>query len=126
MMTDPIADMLTRIRNAHLALHKEVSVPRSKIKESIANILVDEGYVDNVSVEDRDIKIALKYVGGRAVISGLKRISKPGRRIYVNAAGVPNVQNGLGICIVSTSKGVISGKNAKDQHVGGELICEIW
>ena len=126
MLTDPIADMLTRIRNAHLALHKEVSVPRSKIKESIANILVDEGYVDNVSVEDRDIKIALKYVGGRAVISGLKRISKPGRRIYVNAAGVPNVQNGLGICIVSTSKGVISGKNAKDQHVGGELICEIW
>lgn len=126
MMTDPIADMLTRIRNAHLALHKEVSVPRSKIKESIANILADEGYVDNVSVEDRDIKIALKYVGGRAVISGLKRISKPGRRIYVNAAGVPNVQNGLGICIVSTSKGVISGKNAKDQHVGGELICEIW
>lgn len=126
MMTDPIADMLTRIRNAHLALHKEVSVPRSKIKESIANILVDEGYVDNVSVEDRDIKIALKYVGGRAVISGLKRISKPGRRVYVNAAGVPNVQNGLGICIVSTSKGVISGKNAKDQHVGGELICEIW
>ena len=126
MMTDPIADMLTRIRNAHLALHKEVSVPRSKIKESIANILVDEGYVDNVSVEDRDIKIALKYVGGRAVISGLKRISKPGRRIYVNAAGLPNVQNGLGICIVSTSKGVISGKSAKDQRIGGELICEIW
>ena len=126
MLTDPIADMLTRIRNAHLALHKEVSVPRSKIKESIANILVDEGYVDNVSVEDRDIKIALKYVGGRAVISGLKRISKPGRRIYVNAAGLPNVQNGLGICIVSTSKGVISGKSAKDQRIGGELICEIW
>jgi SSU ribosomal protein S8P len=126
MMTDPIADMLTRIRNAHLALHKEVSVPRSKIKESIAHILVDEGYVDNVSVEDRDIKIALKYVGGRAVISGLKRISKPGRRIYVNAAGLPNVQNGLGICIVSTSKGVISGKSAKDQRIGGELICEIW
>ena len=126
MMTDPIADMLTRIRNAHLALHKEVSVPRSKIKESIANILVDEGYVDNVSVEDRDIKIALKYVGGRAVISGLKRISKPGRRIYVNAAGVPNVQNGLGICIVSTSHGILSGASAKQEHVGGELICEIW
>jgi len=126
MMTDPIADMLTRIRNAHMALHKEVSVPRSKIKESIANILMDEGYVENVSVEDRDIKIGLKYVGGKSVISGLKRISKPGRRIYVNAAGVPNVQNGLGICIVSTSKGVISGGNAKEQHIGGELICEIW
>ena len=126
MMTDPIADMLTRIRNAHLALHKEVSVPRSKIKESIASILKEEGYVDNVSVADREIKIALKYVGGKAVISGLKRISKPGRRIYVNAAGVPNVQNGLGICIVSTSQGVISGTNAKEKHIGGELICEIW
>ena len=126
MMTDPIADMLTRIRNAHLALHKEVSVPRSKIKESIANILRDEGYVEEVSVEDRDIKIALKYIGGKGVISGLKRISKPGRRIYVNATGVPNVQNGLGICIVSTSRGVISGRSAKEQHIGGELICEIW
>ena len=126
MMTDPIADMLTRIRNAHLALHKEVSVPRSKIKESIANILRDEGYVDDVSVEDRNIKIGLKYIGGKGVISGLKRISKPGRRIYVSAAAVPNVQNGLGICIVSTSKGVISGAKAKEQHIGGELICEIW
>ncbi|MBQ4133535.1 MAG: 30S ribosomal protein S8 [Desulfovibrionaceae bacterium] len=126
MMTDPIADMLTRIRNAHLALHKEVSVPRSKIKESIANILRDEGYVEDVSVEDRDIKIGLKYIGGKGVISGLKRISKPGRRIYVSAAGVPNVQNGLGICIVSTSKGVISGAKAKEQHIGGELLCEIW
>ncbi len=126
MMTDPIADMLTRIRNAHLALHKEVSVPRSKIKESIAAILKEEGYVDNVSVADREIKIALKYVGGKAVISGLKRISKPGRRIYVNAAGVPNVQNGLGICIVSTSRGVVSGTDAKEKQIGGELICEIW
>ena len=126
MMTDPIADMLTRIRNAHLALHKEVSVPRSKIKESIASILKEEGYVDNVSVADREIKIALKYIGGKAVISGLKRISKPGRRIYVNAAGVPNVQNGLGICIVSTSRGVVSGTDAKEKQIGGELICEIW
>ena len=126
MLTDPIADMLTRIRNAHLALHKEVSVPRSKIKESIASILKEEGYVDNVSVADREIKIALKYVGGKAVISGLKRISKPGRRMYVNAAAIPNVQNGLGICIVSTSQGVISGTNAKEKHIGGELICEIW
>ena len=126
MMTDPIADMLTRIRNAHMALHKEVSVPRSKIKESIASILKEEGYVENVSVADREIKIALKYVGGKAVISGLKRISKPGRRMYVNAAGIPNVQNGLGICIVSTSQGVISGTHAKEKHIGGELICEIW
>ena len=124
MMTDPIADMLTRIRNAHLALHKEVSVPRSKIKEAIAAILKNEGYVEDVSVEDGCIKIALKYAQGKPVISGLKRISKPGRRIYVGA--VPNVQNGLGICIVSTSHGILSGASAKQEHVGGELICEIW
>ena len=126
MMTDPIADMLTRIRNAHMALHKEVSVPRSKIKESIANILKEEGYVEHVSVDDRDIKIGLKYLSGKSVISGLKRISKPGRRVYVNAASVPNVQNGLGICIVSTSRGVVSGADAKEKHIGGELLCEIW
>ncbi len=126
MMTDPIADMLTRIRNAHMALFKEVSVPRSKIKEAIANILKNEGYVDNVSLEDRNIKIALKYISGKAVISGLKRISKPGRRVYVGAAAVPDVQNGLGICILSTSKGILSGAQAKEEHIGGELICEIW
>ena len=126
MMTDPIADMLTRIRNAHMALHKEVSVPRSKIKEAIAAILKNEGYVEDVSVEDGCIKIALKYAQGKPVISGLKRISKPGRRIYVGAGAVPNVQNGLGICIVSTSHGILSDASAKQEHVGGELICEIW
>ena len=108
MMTDPIADMLTRIRNAHLALHKEVSVPSSKMKEAIAAILKQEGYVDDVTVEDRNINI------------------QPGRRVYVGAHEIPRVQNGLGICILSTSHGVLAGDKAHQMKVGGELLCEIW
>ncbi len=126
MLTDPIADMLTRIRNAHLALHKEVNVPRSKMKEAIAGILKQEGYVESVAVADRTITITLKYHKGKAVISGLKRISTPGRRVYVGANGIPKVQNGLGICILSTSRGVLDGVSATDGKVGGELLCEIW
>lgn len=126
MMTDPIADMLTRIRNAHLALHKEVSVPRSKVKEAIADILKQEGYVDDVKVEDHAITIQLKYFKGKAAIEGLKRASKPGRRVYVGAHHIPRVQNGLGICILSTSRGVLDGNTAHQSKVGGELLCEIW
>mgnify|MGYP001027086472 CR=1 FL=1 len=126
MMTDPIADMLTRIRNAHLALHKEVSVPRSKMKEAIAAILKQEGYVEDVAVEDRSITIQLKYHQGKPAILGLKRMSKPGRRVYVNFRGIPRVQNGLGICILSTSHGVLDGLSAQEAKVGGELLCEIW
>lgn len=126
MLTDPIADMLTRIRNAHLALHKEVSVPRSKMKESLANILKQEGYVDDVKVDDRSITIALKYVKGRPAISGLKRISKPGRRVYVGHGQIPRVQNGLGICLLSTSRGVLDGMTAQSEKTGGELLCEVW
>ncbi|OBQ57584.1 30S ribosomal protein S8 [Halodesulfovibrio spirochaetisodalis] len=126
MLTDPIADMLTRVRNAHLALHKEVSVPRSKMKESIASILKAEGYVNDYAVEDREIKITLKYVKGKAAVAGLKRISKPGRRVYVGAQDVPSVQNGLGICILSTSRGVLEGNAAKEANAGGEILCEIW
>ena len=95
MLTDPIADMLTRIRNAHLALHKEVSVPRSKMKEAMASILKQEGYVEDVTVDDRNITIALKYVKGRPAITGLKRISKPGRRVYVGAHQIPRVQHSV-------------------------------
>ena len=123
MMTDPIADMLTRIRNAHLALHKEVSVPSSKMKEAIAAILKQEGYVDDVTVEDRNINIQLKYFKGKPAIEGLKRMSKPGRRVYVGAHEIPRVQNGLGI---STSHGVLAGDKAHQMKVGGELLCEIW
>lgn len=125
-MTDPIADMLTRIRNAHMALHKEVNVPRSKMKEAMASILKQEGYVEDVRIEDRTITIELKYVKGRPAINGLRRISKPGRRIYVNANNIPRVQNGLGICILSTSKGVLDGMAAVERNSGGELLCEVW
>jgi len=125
-MTDPIADMLTRIRNAHLALHKEVSVPRSRMKEAIAAILKQEGYVEDVSVADRDITIQLKYHKGKPAISGLNRLSKPGRRLYVGSAQIPRVQNGLGICILSTSRGVLDGQTAQSEKTGGELLCEIW
>ena len=126
MLTDPIADMLTRIRNAHLALHKEVSVPRSKMKEAMASILKQEGYVEDVTVDDRNITIALKYVKGRPAITGLKRISKPGRRVYVGAHQIPRVQNGLGLCILSTSRGVLDGMTAHADKTGGELLCEVW
>jgi len=126
MLTDPIADMLTRIRNAHLALHKEVSVPSSKMKQALAAILKQEGYVDDVKVDDKAITIALKYHKGKPAISGLKRVSKPGRRVYVGSSQIPRVQNGLGICIVSTSTGVLDGDSAREKKVGGELLCEIW
>ncbi|MDR2075737.1 MAG: 30S ribosomal protein S8 [Desulfovibrio sp.] len=126
MLTDPIADMLTRIRNAHLALHKEVSVPRSRMKASIAAILKQEGYVDDITLGDKDIVLALKYHQGRPAISGLRRVSKPGRRSYVGFTSIPRVQNGLGICVLSTSSGVLDGATALEKRVGGELLCEIW
>ena len=116
MLTDPIADMLTRIRNAHLALHKEVNVPRSKMKEALAAILKQEGYVEDVAIDDRNITITLKYQKGKAVISGLKRVSTPGRRVYVGAHQIPKVQNGLGICILSTSSGVLDGMTAHERR----------
>ena len=126
MLTDPIADMLTRIRNAHLALHKEVNVPRSRMKEALADILKQEGYVEDATVDGDNIVLTLKYLNGKPAISGLKRISSPGRRVYVNSREIPNVQNGLGICVLSTSSGVMDGKTAQDRKVGGELLCEIW
>ncbi len=126
MLTDPIADMLTRIRNAHLALHKEVSVPSSKMKQFIAGILKQEGYVEDVTENDKNLVISLKYHKGKPAIAGLKRVSKPGRRVYVGSSQIPRVQNGLGICILSTSSGVLDGASAQERKVGGELLCEIW
>ncbi len=126
VVTDPIADMLARIRNAHHALHKDLLVPRSKIKESIASILKDEGYIEDYAVQERDIRITLKYSGGKPLIAGLKRVSKPGKRVYAGAADIPRVQNGLGVCIVSTSRGVLEGGAAREQNVGGEVLCEVW
>lgn len=125
-VTDPIADMLTRIRNAQMALHKQVAVPASKAKRAIATILQNEGYIEGFSEENGVITIDLKVVGGRSVIAGLKRISSPGRRVYVGADDIPPVQGGLGISILSTSKGILDGGKAKESRVGGELLCEIW
>ncbi len=125
-MTDPISDMLARIRNAHMALHKEVGIPTSKMKKAILDILVREGYVEKYEEQGRELKVYLKYVKGRPAIGDLKKISKPGRRVYVGVDEIPSVQNGLGICILSTSKGVLEGKEAKNKRVGGELICQIW
>ena len=131
MMTDPIADMLTRIRNGNHARHKSVDIPASNIKKEIAKILLDEGYIKNYDlVEDNKqgiIKIDLKYAqSGERVISGIKRISKPGLRVYVKCEDVPKVLGGLGIAIISTSKGIITDKVAREKGVGGEVICCIW
>ena len=128
-MTDPISDMLTRIRNAHAALLPAVDVPHSKIKENIAGILKKEGYINEFSVEGKPaktIKIKLKYSGRKGVIEGLRRISTPGLRRYVGATEIPRVRGGLGIAIVSTSQGVMSGHEARKKNVGGELVCYVW
>lgn len=125
-VVDPIADMLSRIRNAYSALHAETSIPRSNIQEAIASILKDEGFIEDFSVADRAITIKLKYVKGQALIRGMRRVSKPGRRVYVPAKEIPEVLNGLGICILSTSKGVLAGGKARGENLGGELLCEIW
>ena len=125
-VVDPIADMLTRIRNAHGAYHKTVTIPGSKIKTAIAGILKDEGYIIDFTAEDNEINVTLKYVDGKALISGMKKISTPGRRVFVGVEDIPSVLNGLGICILSTSKGVVDGVKAKELNVGGELLCEIW
>ncbi|MGF0039546.1 30S ribosomal protein S8 [Peptoniphilaceae bacterium SGI.131] len=130
MMTDPIADMLTRIRNANSAKHKSVEIPASNMKKDLAQILLDEGYIKGFYVTEDDkqgiMTVDLKYVGEQRVISGLKRISKPGRRIYVRAGEVPQVLNGLGTAIISTSKGIMTDKKARKEAVGGEVICYIW
>ena len=130
-ITDPIADMLTRIRNANSQKHATVDIPASKMKMSIAQILLDEGYIkafDEISDEKQGIiRVTLKYdEDGKRVISGLKRISKPGLRIYVNKDELPKVLNGLGIAIISTSKGVITDKKARQENVGGEVLAYVW
>lgn len=135
-VSDPIADFLTRIRNAVMAGNQSVSIPSSKIKVALAKILVEEGFIDGfkqVSIEDKPqdaLRIDLKYVGERRdrkpVITGLKRVSKPGRRIYVGRGEIPWVQSGLGIAILTTPKGVVTGVRARQLGVGGEVLCEVW
>lgn len=123
---DPIADMLARIRNAHGAFHSTVEMPASKMKSAIAEILKAEGYINDCASAESTLKLTLKYAGGKPAISGLKRISTPGRRMYVGVEDIPKVQNGLGICILSTSRGLLAGGQAAAENIGGELLCEIW
>ena len=130
-ITDPVADMLTRIRNANTAKHESVDVPASNLKKAIAKILLDEGYIKSYEiVEDGTqgiIRIQLKYLAGKEkVISGLRRVSKPGLRVYAGADELPRVLKGLGIAIISTSKGVMTDKAARANHVGGEVLASVW
>ena len=130
-ITDPVADMLTRIRNANSAKHDTVDVPASKMKKSIAQILLDEGYIKSFTVIDDGlqgiIRITLKYNAGKEkVISGLRRVSKPGLRVYAGAEELPRVLHGLGIAIISTSQGVMTDKAARAAHVGGEVLAFVW
>jgi len=130
MMTDPIADMITRIRNAIRAKFEEVAIPSSKLKVRIAEILKDEGYIDTYEfVPDNrqgTLKVRLRYVDEVPTITGLKRVSSPGRRVYVRASEIPSVLNGMGIAILSTSSGIMTDRRAREVHVGGELLCTIW
>jgi small subunit ribosomal protein S8 len=129
-MTDSISDMLTRIRNASRALLPEVTMPHSKLKESIARVLKREGYVVEVSVDGakaaKVLKIKLKYNGRKSIIEGLRRISSPGLRRYSGSQDVPRVRAGMGTSILSTSEGIMTGVQARKKNVGGELLCEIW
>jgi small subunit ribosomal protein S8 len=130
MVTDPLADMLTRIRNAIMAHHDSVLIPASRIKLSIAKILKDEGFITEYTVlrgkPEKMIKVSLKYVDGRPTIVGLERVSKPGLRLYVGRREIPRVYGGLGIALLSTSKGVMTGQDAWRRNLGGELLCYVW
>lgn len=130
-ITDPIADMLTRIRNAGSARHETVDIPNSKMKKAIAEILLEEGYIKSFQLIDDGtqgiIRVTLKYLPGKEkAIQGLRRVSKPGLRVYAGAEELPQVLRGLGIAIISTSKGIMTDKNARAQHVGGEVLAFVW
>ncbi|MGH8986688.1 MAG: 30S ribosomal protein S8 [Acidimicrobiia bacterium] len=132
-MTDPIADMLTRIRNANVAFHDDVAMPSSKVKEALAKILEREGYITGFAIEDdasrpgRRLKIELKYTPDRRrTISGIRRVSKPGLRVYTKADKVPRVLGGMGIAILSTNQGLMTDREARQRRVGGEVLCQVW
>ena len=130
-MTDPIADMLTRIRNANSAMHDDVSMPSSKIKEALAQVLHREGYIQGFRINEnggptKTLTIDMKYVDRKRVINGVKRVSTPGLRVYTKAGEVPRVLGGLGVAVVSTSKGLMTDRDARKQRVGGEVVCYVW
>jgi len=131
MMTDPVADMLTRIRNAGRARHAETRCPASRLKAAVAKVLADKGFVDQVkedaSGRHPELVIGIRYrPDGRTLIDGVQKVSRPGRRVFVSAAEVPRVRNGLGMAVLSTSRGVMSDADAREAHIGGEVICEVW
>ena len=132
-MTDPIADMLTRIRNANVAMHDDVRMPSSKLKEALAGVLKSEGYIESYDVEDnqdrpgRTLHVRMKYSPERArTISGIRRVSKPGLRVYSRSNEVPRVLGGLGVAVISTSQGLLSDREARKRRVGGEVLCFVW
>lgn len=129
-LTDPIADMLTRIRNANAVMHEKVDMPHSNLKEKLAEILKEEGFISNFKVvtdgNKKNIRIYLKYVGKERVIKGIKRISTPGRRVYSGVEDMPRVLSGLGIAIVSTSKGIVTDRVARKEKMGGEILAFVW
>ena len=130
-MSDPIADMLTRIRNANQALHPEAKMPSSKLKAEIARILTEEGYVDSYNVEEarvgKALTVRLRYQNGRSrVLKGIRRVSTPGHRVYAGATDIPRVAGGIGVAIVSTSEGLLTDREARRRNVGGEVLCEVW
>ena len=131
MLTDPVSDMLTRIRNANLALHEQVSMSSSKLKEEIARILASEGYIDGYEVKAsgtrKTLEVKLRYSSNRhRVIEGLRRVSRPGKRVYAGAGDLPRVNGGLGVAVVSTSQGLLADREARRRHLGGEVVCEVW
>ncbi len=130
VVTDTIADFLTRIRNANMVKHETVVIPSSNTKVSLAKLLKEEGFISNYEIVEengfKNIKITLKYVNGQKAIQGLKRISKPGLRVYVEAEKLPKVLNGLGVAIISTNKGIITDKQAREANVGGEVLAYVW
>ena len=130
-VTDPIADMLTRIRNASAARHRELTLPSSRVKREIARILAEEGFIDGYKTSNDGVQeyleLGLKYIEGRSpVVAGLKRISKPGLRVYARKTEIPRVLGGLGIVILSTSHGIMTGQQARKQNLGGEVLCYVW
>lgn len=131
MMTDPISDMITRIRNAGMARHNQALCPSSRMKLAVANVLKDAGYLGGVKVEAREghpvLVMEIRYDGfGKPMIGGIRRISKPSRRVYVGQGDVPKVRNGMGLAVISTSKGILSDQAAREASVGGEIVCEVW
>ena len=130
MTTDPIADIIIRIKNAHMARHEKIEVPYSKMKQAISNILLKEGYVTAVDIKESKpfnyLVITLKYIGKLPAVNDVKRLSKPGRRLYSPVSKLPRTLGGYGITIVSTSKGVMTDKDARKANLGGELLCQIW